>query len=42
VAHCHGTRDRLLAYLTEERRRLRGRGFAIIESSAAPPPLRAG
>jgi DNA-binding GntR family transcriptional regulator len=39
VAHCHGTRDRLLAYLAEERRRLRGRGFSIIESSTAPPPL---
>jgi DNA-binding GntR family transcriptional regulator len=41
VAHSRGTRDRLLAYLSEERRRLRGRGFAIIESSATPPPLRA-
>ncbi len=34
TAHSRGTRDRLLAYLTEERRRLRGRGFAIIESGA--------
>jgi DNA-binding GntR family transcriptional regulator len=38
VAHNHGTRDRLLAVLSEERRRLRGRGFAIIESAAAPAP----
>jgi DNA-binding GntR family transcriptional regulator len=41
AAHCHGTRDRLLSYLAEERRRLRGRGFSIIESSTVPPPLRA-
>ncbi len=41
VAHCHGTRDRLLSYLAGERRRLRGGGFSIIESSTAPPPLRA-
>ena len=41
VAHCRGTRDRLLSYLAEERRRLRGRGLAIIESSPAPPSLRA-
>ncbi|MBT0772519.1 GntR family transcriptional regulator [Kineosporia sp. J2-2] len=41
VSHCHGTRDRLLARLGDERRRLRGRGLAIIESSTAPPPLRA-
>jgi DNA-binding GntR family transcriptional regulator len=40
VAHSRGTRDRLLAYLTEERRRLRGRGFSIVESEAAPTPLR--
>jgi DNA-binding GntR family transcriptional regulator len=33
VAHNHDTRDRLLAYLAEERRRLRGRGFSIIEST---------
>ncbi len=38
VAHCHGTRDRLLGYLAEERRRLRGRGLAIIESAPAPSP----
>ena len=41
VAHTRGTGDRLLAYLTEERRRLRGRGFSIIESAAGPAPLRA-
>ncbi len=41
VAHSRGTRDRLLAYLSEERRRLRGHGFAIIESSTTPPPLKA-
>ena len=29
----------LLAYLTEERRRLRGRGFSIIESATGPAPL---
>ncbi|MUK02967.1 FCD domain-containing protein [Vibrio cholerae] len=39
VAHSRGTRDRLLGYLSEERRRLRGRGFSIIESSTSPPPL---
>jgi DNA-binding GntR family transcriptional regulator len=39
VAHNRGTRDRLLACLGEERRRLRGRGFSIIESAAAPAPL---
>jgi DNA-binding GntR family transcriptional regulator len=41
VAHNRGTSDRLLAYLTEERRRLRGRGFSIIESATGPAPLRA-
>ena len=30
---------RLLAYLAAERRRLRGRGFSIIESSTVLPPL---
>jgi DNA-binding GntR family transcriptional regulator len=40
VAHNRDTGDRLLAYLTEERRRLRGRGFSIIESAQAPAPLR--
>ncbi|MCS5723321.1 GntR family transcriptional regulator [Herbiconiux sp. CPCC 203407] len=39
VAHSRGTRDRLLDHLAEERRRLRGRGFAIIESSETPPAL---
>lgn len=34
-AHNRGTRDRLLATLTDERRRLRGRGFSIVESDAA-------
>ena len=41
VAHNRGTSERLLGYLTEERRRLRGRGFSIIESAARPAPLRA-
>jgi DNA-binding GntR family transcriptional regulator len=40
VAHNRDTRDRLLAYLSEERRHLRGRGFSIIESASAPAPLR--
>lgn len=39
ASHSRGTRDRLLGYLSEERRRLRGRGFSIIESSTTPPPL---
>jgi DNA-binding GntR family transcriptional regulator len=39
AAHSRGTRDRLLAYLEDEHRRLRGRGFAIVES--APEPARA-
>src|ERR1700761_2223551 len=39
TAHSRGNRDRLLTSLREERRRLRGRGLAIIESSATPPPL---
>lgn len=33
VAHSRGTRDRLLDQLTEERRRLRGRGIAVVESA---------
>ena len=33
--HGRGTRDRLLAFLAGERRRLRGRGFAIVESDPA-------
>lgn len=40
TAHCRGTRERLLAFLSEERRRLRGRGFSIIES--ASPARRLG
>ena len=39
VSHSRGTRDRLLNHLSEERRRLRGRGYSIIESSTTPPPL---
>jgi DNA-binding GntR family transcriptional regulator len=35
VAHNRGTRDRLLATLTDEHRRLRGRGFSIVESAVA-------
>jgi DNA-binding GntR family transcriptional regulator len=41
VTHSRGTRDRLLTYLSGEQRRLRGRGFTIIESSTAPPALSA-
>jgi DNA-binding GntR family transcriptional regulator len=41
VAHNRDTGDRLLAYLTEERRHLRGRGFSIVESASLPAPLRA-
>jgi DNA-binding GntR family transcriptional regulator len=37
IAHSRGIRDRLLACLSEERRRWRGRGFAIIESSPLSP-----
>lgn len=36
-AHARGTRDRLLGFLAEERRRLRGRGMAIVDSDEAPP-----
>lgn len=36
VAHNRDTRDQLIACLTEERRRLRGRGFSIVESPATP------
>ncbi|GLY33637.1 GntR family transcriptional regulator [Kineosporia sp. NBRC 101731] len=39
VSHSRGTRDRLLTHLADEKRRLRGRGFSIIESSTVPPPL---
>lgn len=35
VAHARGTAERTLDVLSEERRRLRGRGFAIIESEPA-------
>ena len=38
-AHSRGTAERLLAHLAQERRRLRGRGFSIVESSTAPPAL---
>lgn len=41
VAHSRDTKDQLLNCLTEERRRLRGRGFSIIESSATSVPLSA-
>jgi DNA-binding GntR family transcriptional regulator len=37
AAHNRGTRDRLLATLTDERRRLRGRGFSIVESAEPTP-----
>jgi DNA-binding GntR family transcriptional regulator len=32
--HSHGTRDRLLGFLADERRRLRGSGIAVVESDA--------
>ncbi|GAA4169739.1 GntR family transcriptional regulator [Gryllotalpicola koreensis] len=35
TAHSHGTRDRLLGFLADERRRLRGSGIAVIESVEA-------
>jgi DNA-binding GntR family transcriptional regulator len=35
VAHGRGTRDRILAHLSDERRRMRGRGIAIVESIPA-------
>jgi DNA-binding GntR family transcriptional regulator len=41
VAHTRGTTERTLLFLTEERRRLRGRGFAIIESAPAAAHLHA-
>lgn len=34
TAHGRGTRDRLLGHLAEERLRLRGRGFAIVEGDS--------
>ena len=36
TAHGRGAADRLLAHLAEERRRLRGRGFAIVETPPQP------
>ena len=33
TAHSHGTRDRLLGFLADERRRLRGSGIAVVEST---------
>ena len=39
LSHSRGTRDRLLNHLSEERRRLRARGYSIIESSETPSPL---
>lgn len=35
TAHSRGTRDRLLGFLADERRRLRGSGIAVIESTDA-------
>ena len=35
TAHSRGTRDRLLGFLADERRRLRGSGIAVIESANA-------
>jgi len=37
TAHSRGTRDRLLGFLADERRRLRGSGIAVIESTDASP-----
>jgi DNA-binding GntR family transcriptional regulator len=39
IAHNRGTTERTLNFLSEERRRLRGRGFAIVESNPAMPHL---
>lgn len=39
IAHNRGTTERTLGFLSEERRRLRGRGFAIVESDPAVPRL---
>lgn len=39
VAHNRGTTERTLNFLSEERRRLRGRGFAIVESEPTVPHL---
>lgn len=35
TAHARGTAERVLEHLERERRRLRGRGFAIVDSGAA-------
>ncbi|WP_432544158.1 GntR family transcriptional regulator [Kineococcus sp. SYSU DK002] len=37
TAHGRGAADRLLSHLDAERRRLRGRGFAIVETAGPPP-----
>lgn len=34
-AHSAGTRDRLVGFLEEERRRLRGRGMAVVDDASA-------
>lgn len=39
VAHNRGATERTLNFLSDERRRLRGRGFAIVESEPAVPHL---
>ncbi|MDR1967167.1 MAG: GntR family transcriptional regulator [Burkholderiaceae bacterium] len=39
--HIRSTCDRLLGYLSEEHRRLRGRGLAIVKSDAVPPSAKA-
>jgi DNA-binding GntR family transcriptional regulator len=38
TAHGRGTADRLLAHLSDERRRLRGRGSSIVETPVEVPP----
>ncbi|MCL2514346.1 MAG: GntR family transcriptional regulator [Microbacteriaceae bacterium] len=38
TAHSRGTRDRLLGFLADERRRLRASGVAVIESADAGAP----
>jgi DNA-binding GntR family transcriptional regulator len=35
TAHSHGTRDRLIGFLADERRRLRGSGIAVVDSTGA-------
>jgi len=39
VAHNRGSTERTLSFLSDERRRLRGRGFAIVESEPSVPHL---